>query len=180
MVGEAEVLDAGSGTYKMGGGLTIRKGFFYTALIAAVLYAGDRLNVADKISDAYNSVKNAVVDVCTIDAGEASKSFIKQVEEEKDIGKYATDIANAMYAASEAIGEPATAGAISEIMADMPDSLAEDVISDRVREMDPNYQMKVVESAGGDLLRQKRDAMELWLRRLYRDTQKKVDEFLRD
>ena len=163
----------------------MKKVVLYAAALGAILYGGDRLDVAKKLSGAYGGAKDFVVDVLTIDAGEAAREFVKQVEEEKNPGKYTGDLAQAIYVASDALDEEIRAGTIGELLESVPDSLAEPVITDRVLGMDTENQLKVVENAGKSLLKNKTDEAkdkfnELYnkIKRLYRNCEQGIGNML--
>lgn len=128
-----------------------------TAAVAALLYAGDRIGVSKKVSNAYNKTYEYFVDVFTTDTGEYAQDFIRKVLDEKNPEKYSRELAEAMYVASESV----------------PDSLAEIAIKTRIGNMEYENQFNILEHTIKSMLDKKTEDIGKKINEVY----DKVEQF---
>ena len=69
-------------------------------LLAATLYAGEKLHVTRAVGDAFTGAKNGVVDIFTYDMGERADDIVKKMHGKRGINGYVPKIESMAYEAA--------------------------------------------------------------------------------
>lgn len=144
-----------------------------TIAAGTLLVIGDSIDLGQRINNTYNQAKERIVNVLTQDVTERSEKLLDRLPKEKDLSEHyvilektvnnilyhlpdssKVNVRNNLY---ESISLDLKYNLISIDMSDVPDSIAVNIINERVSNLDNRYKRNIISETSKEVFNQTKD-----------------------